>query len=132
MKLTRYKKNPILKPTKNKWENLEVFNPGVTYFNEKIYMLYRAIGKDKDYISRIGLAISKDGFNFRRFSRPLINLKEDYEKYGMEDPRITKFDHTYYITYVVLKNPALSGYATPQTALMSTKDFKKFKKGKKN
>jgi len=128
MKLKRYKKNPILKPTKNKWENLAVTNPGVIYYKNKIHMLYRAIGNDPYSTSKLGYATSTDGFNFKRYNKPIFPLKEDYEKYGTEDPRITQIGNTLYITYVVLKNPANSGYALPQTAVASTKDFKKFKR----
>jgi len=129
MNLKRCPNNPILKPTKNKWENNEVFNPGVVFFKGKIHMLYRATSKeDKNYISRLGYAVSEDGFQFKRRSEPILKLRKPYEKWGMEDPRITKIDGICYITYVVLKHPANSGYATPQTAVMSTRDFKKFKR----
>lgn len=43
-----------------------------------------------------------------------------WEAYGIEDPRITKIDETYWITYV-----AVSG-AGAATALMSTNDFVNF------
>lgn len=127
MKLTRYKGNPILKPSRNKWESKAVFNPGVVLDN-KIKMLYRAIGEYKNGISRLGYAESTDGFNFNRLKKPVLRLEEDYEKYGMEDPRITKFGDKFYITYVVLRNPALSPNPLPQTALAVTEDFRKFKR----
>lgn len=48
---------------------------------------------------------------------------ETYEEFGIEDARITQIDHTYYITYVtVSRNMSVS------TALMSTEDFKSFKR----
>ncbi|XZE56343.1 glycoside hydrolase family 130 protein [Planctomycetaceae bacterium SH139] len=43
-----------------------------------------------------------------------------WEAYGIEDPRVTKIDDTYWITYVAVSQ---SGAAT---ALMSTTDFVKF------
>lgn len=44
------------------------------------------------------------------------------EEYGIEDPRVTKIDNTYWITYVAVSR---SGAAT---ALMSTTDFVTFKR----
>jgi len=51
---TRYFGNPILSSDKNHgWEGMAVFNPGVTLFKGKFYLLYRAIGEYKDYISNV-------------------------------------------------------------------------------
>ena len=46
------------------------------------------IGEREKYISRIGYAYSKDGLNFERQREIAISPLEDYEKYGMEDPRL--------------------------------------------
>lgn len=103
MKLTKYKNNPILIKSTNKWENLCVLNPAVIYKNEDktFYMLYRAAGKDKHHYIYIGLAKSKDGINFKRCSnKPLI--EPDYngpDGGGVEDPRLVKIDDYYYLTY---------------------------------
>ncbi len=45
----------------------------------------------------------------------------DYEIYGVEDPRITKIDDTYFISYV-----GVSEQMGVATCLMSTTDFKSF------
>lgn len=130
IQLRRYKKNPILNPNpRNKWESKAVFNPGAVYKNGKVYLLYRAIGEYKTYISRLGLALSKDGFNFKRISKkPLISPSKKYDKWACEDPRITLIDNTFYITYVGhsqrVRQPRKS---PPQTILLSTKDFIHFK-----
>ena len=59
--LIRYAKNPILTPSENWWECKAVYNPGATVYQDKIILLYRAQGND--WISRLGIAESKDGFH---------------------------------------------------------------------
>jgi len=85
-------------------------------------MLYRAVGEYENYISRIGYAYSKDGFYFTRRDEIAISPTEEYEKYGIEDPRIVEIDHQAYISYVIL-----SGYVRDRplasTALATTTDY---------
>ncbi|MFH1225852.1 MAG: hypothetical protein V1684_01020 [bacterium] len=96
--LTRSKNNPILKPNpKNFWESKKVYNPAAFYEDSRYYLFYRAIGSD--WISRIGLAISPDGENFSRFDKPVLEPVSELESKGVEDPRITKINKTYYLTY---------------------------------
>ena len=104
MKINKYVGNPILKPNPaNAWENLCVLNPGVIYDeeNERFVMLYRAAGDDWEHYIRLGLAVSKDGFNFERVSDvPAMEVDpEDADGGCIEDPRIVKIDTHYYITY---------------------------------
>ncbi len=54
---------------------------------------------------------------------PELFPSESYEEFGIEDARITQIDHTFYITYV-----AVSRNMSVSTALMSTEDFKSFKR----
>lgn len=122
--LKRFKSNPILKP-EFEWEIKGAFNPCVVKDGKKIKMLYR--GMDASYISHIGYAESTDGIHFKKNKKPLVNLQEDYEKYGMEDPRIIKVENKFYITYVILNEKPFSGRNNlPQTAVIYTKDFKNF------
>jgi predicted GH43/DUF377 family glycosyl hydrolase len=66
----RAKENPILVPKKDSWwESRAVFNPSAAKIGDKVYLLYRAIGDEPGYISRIGLAISYDGLYFERFGK---------------------------------------------------------------
>lgn len=67
-------------------------------------MLYRAIGEYEKYISKIGYASSTDGFSFsrRKSKEPVLVPKEEYEKYGIEDPRLIEIDHQIYLSYVAL------------------------------
>jgi len=121
--LERFNHNPILVPNiENFWESKAVFNCAVITHDNKVHMLYRAIGEYDHYISRLGYAVSDDGINFRRFDEPVLEPTVRYELGGCEDPRITKIDDKIYMTYVVLSFPQKEkGIA--RTALASTKDF---------
>lgn len=130
MKLERYEGNPILKPNpENWWESYTVFNPGAVLKDGKVYLLYRAVGERKQYISRLGLAISGDGFNFERVStKPVFEPGRAYDRWACEDPRIIELEGEIYITYVALSKLALMGGKLSYTALLSTKDFRNFKR----
>lgn len=100
----KYENNPILAPQGNSWESRSVFNPAAWTDGEKVYMLYRAEGAcefpGREFCSRIGLAVSTDGINFTREPQPVLEPSEPYEiPGGCEDPRITKIDDTFYMTY---------------------------------
>lgn len=126
MPFTRYKNNPILIPIeKNLWESKAVFNCGVVNTGKKIRLLYRAIGEYEKYISRIGYAHSNDGLNFDRSEDPAIVPEFEFEKYGVEDPRITKINDDIYVTYTVLSN-YVNKNPTVFSALIKTQDFRKF------
>ena len=103
---------PILEPKQDSWwERKAVFNPGAIYDNGKFYLLYRATGEWENYISRFGLATSSDGINFERVSEePVFQGTEEYDKGGVEDARIIKFEDKFLITYASLpKTPAERG-----------------------
>ncbi|MBN2305659.1 MAG: glycosidase [Anaerolineae bacterium] len=96
--LTRYAENPVLVPSMhNAWESDNVFNAAVIRHNGLVYMLYRAQGRDR--ISRIGCAISTDGYHFNRLENPVFVPGNEYEAFGVEDPRITEIDGTFYMFY---------------------------------
>lgn len=104
MKLAKYEKNPILKPNpKNEWESLVVLNPAVIYDEKtkEFIMLYRAADQSNLHRIVIGLAKSKDGFNFDRESnRPnLIGTPNSPDEGGVEDPRLVKMGDWYFLTY---------------------------------
>ena len=139
IKLRRAKENPVLSPSEDLgWGSKAVFNPGAILKDDKVYLLYRAIGEYDTYISRIGLATSDDGVNFeRKNNSPIIEPQEDYDKWACEDPRVTKVDDTFYITYVALSTRIREGgkptydiihNLNSQTALVTTKDFIKFER----
>jgi len=74
-------------------------------------------------ISHLRVARSKDGINFKIDEAPNMYPCNEYEQYGIEDPRITKFDDTYWINY-----SACSAVTGVTTCLASTKDWKNFKR----
>jgi predicted GH43/DUF377 family glycosyl hydrolase len=126
--LERYKKNPILVPNGLVWwESKAVFNCGVLFDGDKIHMLYRAVGEYEKYISRIGYASSIDGYDFNRSKETALAPDEEYEKYGIEDPRIVEIDHQTYVSYVVLSN-YVSQRPIASTALATTTDFTNYKR----
>ncbi|MHC4388424.1 MAG: glycoside hydrolase family 130 protein, partial [Planctomycetota bacterium] len=98
----RYEGNPILTKDDIPYPVETVHNAGVAKFNGRYIMLFRshlATGR-----SIIGLAESDDGFNFTTRPEPfMVSSKEpvfcDYEECGVEDPRITCLEGSYYITY---------------------------------
>jgi predicted GH43/DUF377 family glycosyl hydrolase len=74
----------------------------VTKFAGRYVMAFRshlATGR-----SIIGLADSEDGFNFKTRPEPFMTPSKEgvfaeYEEFGVEDPRITRLEGAYYITY---------------------------------
>lgn len=135
--LIRIGDKPVLEPHPNyPWEKEGVFNAGIikTGFGDhkEVIMLYRAVGEKDAYISHIGLAKSRDGINFERVGeKPVIGPSKEYDRYATEDPRITKIDDTYYVTYVAVPNRIMDyGKGIKReipletsTALLKTKDF---------
>jgi len=132
MIIERFEKNPILTPNKNQsWETGAVFNGCPVKKGGKIFLLYRAVSlphyhsaaKTKLMVSDIGIAESKDGINFdnrRRFIVP----EQEWEKFGCEDPRVTKLNNKYYIFYTALGNwpPKAEGI---RVGLAISKDLEK-------
>ncbi|HEY9406007.1 MAG TPA: hypothetical protein VIP53_01000 [Nitrososphaera sp.] len=126
--LQRYKKNPILVPNEaNWWESKAVFNCAILHYENKFHMLYRAIGEYERYISRIGYASSTDGYSFARSNHIALEPTQDYEQYGIEDPRMVEIDNQVYITYVILSAYVTDGaIVEASTALATTTDFLKY------
>lgn len=143
MRLQRYGENPILTPNPNRhWESGAVFNCGATTGEGgTVYLLYRAIPAGytpcpdgpgyANYISSIGLATSSDGVRFERQPEPILRPDTPYDRWGCEDPRITRLDvdgqPTWWVTYTALSAPAFSGRGN-RVALASTHDFRVFRK----
>ena len=106
--LERSKDNPILVPDENnEWEHDGAFNGCVAFVDGVYHMVYRALSKQKKHqgidmrVSSIGYATSKDGVHFGEH-RQLFEPTEDWEIYGVEDPRITYFEGKFYIFYTAL------------------------------
>lgn len=98
MKLQRHPDNPILHPDPTSaWETYNVFNASVIFNNGLFHMHYRAQGLD--WISRIGYAVSADGVEWNRLRRPVLEPANEDEARGVEDPRVTEIDGTFYMAY---------------------------------
>lgn len=110
MKLQRYSNNPILSPDANNvWEKFACFNGSIIKKDNKYLLFYRAMGEEIDIdkrklrLSVVGKAESTDGYHFnqrRLFFSPTL----EWEKFGCEDPRVTKIDDKYFIFYTALAN----------------------------
>ena len=73
-------------------------------------------------LSHARLARSTDGIHFEIEEQPALMPDNEYESFGIEDPRITLINDTYYITY-----SAVSPLGS-MIGLASTKDFKSYKR----
>ncbi len=123
--------NPIITPVlKHMWESSATFNAAAVYEGGKVHFVYRAMGPENTSV--LGYAASSDGvFIDERSDEPIYTPTEWFEypgKYpsvaymsgggygGCEDPRITKVDDVFYMTYV-----AYNGSDPPRIALTSIK-----------
>ena len=97
--LIRFDGNPILEPIKkHSWESKYVLNAACIRLNGKVHLVYRAFGEDE--VSRLGMAISEDGFNFtERLDTPIFSPSHASEKMGCEDPRLTLIGDRIYMAY---------------------------------
>lgn len=101
----------ILEKSDLKFENKAVFNPACIQIGNITHMFYRATNK-KD-ISSIGYCQLKGNKIVTRMKEPVLFPEYDYEKNGLEDPRITFLDGIYYLLYTVYNGQnALISYAT--------------------
>ena len=108
--VNRFDHNPILSPMKqHPWEAGATFNGCPIIKDKKTFMVYRAMSEpdrlQKPYIatSVIGIANSADGVSFTG-RKVFFGPSEIYDKFGCEDPRITKIDDIYYTFYTALSD----------------------------
>jgi predicted GH43/DUF377 family glycosyl hydrolase len=111
----------ILEKTAYGFENEGVFNPACIRVGEDVHMFYRAV-RHGNY-STIGQGRFKGPLELvSRRKRPLLIPEAPFEAQGLEDPRITRIEDTYYMTYSVYDRANVMGtYAT-------SKDLKTFTK----
>ena len=142
--------HPILAPREDlAWASGAVFNPGAwreppTPDDEhpRIHLLFRAVaagykrikldvpeeagfdeGFDDSYVSYIGYASGTDGVHFEWADEPFIRPDTDLDRFGVEDPRISKLDDRYLVTYTALAHPAFGKVDGVRIGLASTTDF---------
>ena len=106
------KEGIILKKTRLGFENEGVLNPAVISDGKSIHLFYRAV-QNGNY-SSIGYCKLNDPLSVaERSDTPVIFPQSGYESQGVEDPRITKIDDLYYLTYTAFnKINALGAFAT--------------------
>lgn len=141
-------KTPLLTPREDlEWASGAVFNPGAFYDGDIVHLLFRAVPKgykkkklgkvspgepemgfDENYISFIGYASSKDGIHFDWRKEPFIGTDDWFNKFGSEDPRISKLDDQYLITYTALQRHAFDEINGVRIGLAVTRDFKTIEK----
>jgi predicted GH43/DUF377 family glycosyl hydrolase len=101
----------ILEKTDLEFENRAVLNPACIQVGDITHMFYRAVNQNN--ISSIGYCQLKDNKVIKRLDKPVLFPETDYEKMGIEDPRITYLDGTYYLFYTAYDGKdALIAYAT--------------------
>jgi len=115
---------------KVRWQETYLLNPAATVRNGKVYLIFRAedrIGR-LGGTSRLGLAVSLDGFHFTKYSDPILFPDHDanfeFEKEGgCEDPRVVESDDgTYIMTYT-----AFNGQLA-RLCVASSKDLQHWRK----
>src|SRR3989338_4763008 len=131
LEIIRHYHNPILKPDPNfSWQALATFNGCPIKHDKNIHLLFRAysnpqynmLSGSRMPISTIGQAISVDGLHFKE-RQSLLVPKYDWEKFGCEDPRVTKIDGMYYIFYTALSTYPFSADGI-RVGVALTKDLK--------
>lgn len=107
----REEENPILSPkAESVWESVATYNPSAIRYGDGTRVFYRALGASDSIasphmsLSTIGTAVSQDGTHFTEREQ-VIAPREDWDRFGCEDPRTTYFEGKWYCFYT-----ALGGY----------------------
>src|SRR3989442_5894642 len=118
--VSRYGHNPILTKAEIPYQVETVHTAAVVKHEDKYIMLFRSHLRTGRSI--IGLARSPDGFHFTADPEPFLIPARDspfaaYEEFGVEDPRVTRLEGEYIITYSAYSRNGV------RIALAKTKDF---------
>ncbi len=132
--LERYRGNPVLEPIEDHfWEAKGVFNPAAVDIAGKIRILYRAVSPDDTSV--FGYAETKSGYRIsKRLPKPVYIPRVPFEQKqapgnsGCEDPRLTRFDDTYYMFYTAVDaiNPPRVALSTIAVSDFTTGHFERF------
>ncbi|HYM20551.1 MAG TPA: pesticidal protein Cry7Aa [Candidatus Kapabacteria bacterium] len=115
------KEGILLEKTNLNFENGGVLNPAAIRVEDSVYLYYRAVRKGNH--STIGLCRLDGPLTVAdRHEKPVLIPETENESHGVEDPRITKIDDLYYLTYT-----AYDG-VNAQSALATSKDLIHFQK----
>ena len=119
--ITVKKEGILLQKTTLGFENAGVLNPAVISEGGFIHLFYRAVAQGNR--SSIGYCKLKSSFAIEeRYDLPVLFPQFDYESHGVEDPRITKIDDLFYLTYTAYDGVNALG------ALAVSKDLQHFDK----
>jgi len=113
--ITRFPGNPILTKEDVPYPVSTVHNAAVVKHRDEYLMIFRSHRLNGRSI--LGIARSRDGYKFKVNSKIFMKPYDEYDEYGVEDPRITYIDGEYLITY-----SAYSQYGV-RVGLARTKDF---------
>ncbi|MBW1680616.1 MAG: glycoside hydrolase family 130 protein [Deltaproteobacteria bacterium] len=121
----RYRQNPILTKSDVPYACNTVFNAAACRFKDQYLLILRI--EDQAGKSHFTLARSGDGRNFKIDPQPWVTPDTDprwepYERYGIEDPRVTRIGDEYFITYTAF------GPFGPRVAIGKTSDFVGFER----
>jgi predicted GH43/DUF377 family glycosyl hydrolase len=121
----KHDKNPIIRREDVPYPCNTVFNAAACRYKDEYILLLRI--EDLAGRSHLTLARSKDGVDFAIDEKPWIVPSRDpgyeaYERYGVEDPRISNLGGVYYITYTAF------GPFGVRIGIGKTSDFKKFER----
>lgn len=115
------KEGVLLKKTSLDFESEGVLNPAVIANGDGIHLFYRAVGKGN--YSTIGYCkLSAPMVVEERSPNPVLCREYGFECHGVEDPRISKIEDLYYLTYTAYDGVNALG------ALATSKDLKHFDK----
>lgn len=107
----------LLEKTELFFENEGVLNPAVIQVDRFIHIFYRAVSTGNH--STVGYCKLDGPFTIvKRNSEPILVPEFDYEKHGVEDPRIVKIDDLYYLTYTAYDGVNALGCLATSTDLI--------------
>ncbi|MGD9153503.1 MAG: pesticidal protein Cry7Aa [Gammaproteobacteria bacterium] len=92
----------ILEKTDRFFEDHSVLNPACVQKGNIVHVFYRAV--QQDLKSTIGYCQLSDNKVIFRADRPVLSPECEYERQGLEDPRIVQIDNIYYLTYTAFDN----------------------------
>jgi predicted GH43/DUF377 family glycosyl hydrolase len=107
-KLQRFTANPLLAPNLDEaWQSYAAFNPSVTKAGNTWRMLYRALSAPRRHegemmsLSTVGVACGDSPFHFP-YTQPFIVPSEPWDRFGCEDPRVSRVGDTWFTFYTAL------------------------------
>lgn len=111
------KEGVILHKTTLHFENEGVLNPAAIREGNLVHLLYRAVSEGNH--SSVGYCRLEGPLKVQhRSEKPLLVPEFDYERHGIEDPRIVKIEGIYYLTYTAFDGVNALGCLATSTDLI--------------